>query len=306
MKAWLLPEHRMERDRTATDIKQALLALIIAAASDLPLDVQQALLAGTGAEGSDTTAGLALQTILQNVALARDLQRPMCQDTGTPLFFVRHPEGQDTAALISQIRQTVAEATRLHFLRPNAVDPLTGTNSGDNVGGEYFPYVHLEGSPGKPLEITLVLKGGGCENVGVQYSLPDQRLGAMRDLEGVYRAVMDAVLRAQGQGCAPGVLGVVIGGDRATAFQASKQLFMRQIGQRSENPALAGLEERLLRDANALGIGPMGFGGRTTLLDVFVASLHTLPASYFVTVSYMCWAYRRKRLSFSAEGWHIA
>lgn len=280
--------------------------LIRLAATDLPKDVQTALTAGVAREAEQSSAADALKTILENVRLAKARVRPMCQDTGTPLFFVRHPETWSQSEISAAIRQAVATATEQHYLRPNAVDPLTGVNSGNNLGGEYFPFIHYETRPDTELVVDLVLKGGGCENVGAQYALPDERLGAMRDLEGVYRVVMDAVLQAQGQGCAPGVLGVIIGGDRGSAYLASKQLYLRKLGDRSANPHLAALEERILRDANRLGIGPMGFGGETTLLDVFAGSLHSLPASYFVTISYMCWAFRRKRLLMTEDGkWRV-
>ena len=141
-----------------------------------------------------------------------------------------------------------------------------------------------------------MLKGGGCENVGAQYSLPDTRLDANRDLEGVRRAVLDAVQQAQGMGCAPAVIGVAVGGDRASSYIKSKEQFYRPLDDESPDPKLAALEKRLTDEANTLGIGPMGFGGKTTVLSVKIDSLERLPASYFVTASYMCWADRRRSL----------
>jgi fumarate hydratase class I len=141
-----------------------------------------------------------------------------------------------------------------------------------------------------------MLKGGGCENVGAQYSLPNATLGAGRDLAGVRRVVLDAVHKAQGKGCAPGILGVAIGGDRGSSYYASKEVLFRQLEEASPDLELAALEERLTAEANQLGIGPMGFGGQTTVLGTKIAAMHRLPASYFVSVSYMCWAYRRRRM----------
>jgi fumarate hydratase class I len=198
--------------------------------------------------------------------------------------------------LREQIRQSVAVATKKAYLRPNAVDSLSGKNSGDNLGGEAFPTIHFEEIESDDLTVELILKGGGCENVGAQVSLPDDRLNAGRDLEGVRRVVLEAVHRAQGQGCAPGILGVAIGGDRGSSFAASKEVLLRPLDDVHPQAELAELEARLLQEGNQLGIGPMGFGGETTLLGVKATDLHRLPASFFVSVSYMCWAYRRRRM----------
>ena len=177
------------------------------------------------------------------------------------------------------------------------MDAVYDKNSGNNLGGDDFPYIHFEEVEGDELTIELMLKGGGCENVGVQYSLPDNRLGAGRDLAGVRKVVLDAVQKAQGQGCAPGILGVSIGGDRGTGYVKSKEVLLNKIGTRNADPKLAELEERLTSEANQLGIGPMGFGGKTTVIDTKITGLSRLPASYFVTVSYMCWAYRRRKMT---------
>ena len=193
-------------------------------------------------------------------------------------------------------RSALAEATKRSYMRPNAVDAVSGKNSGNNLGGEDFPSIHFEETDGDTLTIELMLKGGGCENVGAQYTLPDNRLNAGRDLAGVRKVVLDAVQKAQGQGCAPGILGVAVGGDRGTSYYASKEIFFDQLGTRSSDPKLAGLEERISRDANKLGIGPMGFGGETTVIDTKITGKYRLPASFFVTISYMCWAYRRRKM----------
>jgi fumarate hydratase class I len=177
------------------------------------------------------------------------------------------------------------------------VDALTDANSGDNLGDDAFPTIHLEEVEGDTLTVDLMLKGGGCENVGAQYSLPDSALGAGRDLKGVRKVVLDAVQKAQGQGCAPGILGVAVGGDRGSSYSASKEALLRPMGDANPDPKLAEMEKRLTEDANRLGIGPMGFGGQSTLLDVRLTGRHRLPASFFVSVSYMCWAHRRRRMT---------
>ena len=244
----------------------------------------------------------AFETILKNVELSRANSTPICQDTGTPIFQVHYPEGWSTRKLKGQIRAAMAEATQRSYMRPNAVDAVYDKNSGNNLGGDDFPYVHFEEvDADQPLTIELMLKGGGCENVGRQYSLPDNSLGAGRDLAGVRKVVLDAVQKAQGQGCAPGVLGVSIGGDRGSSYIKSKEVLLSEMGTRNTDPKLAELEERLTKEANEMGIGPMGFGGRTTVLDTKITGLHRLPASYFVSVSYMCWAYRRRKMTVTGE-----
>ena len=278
------------------DYTHDFLELVRLAATDLPPDVEASLVEARDREAAGSAARGAMETILQNVAMARQNRTPICQDTGTPIFYVRHPEGWSTRKLRQQIRAAVAEATRLAYLRPNAVDSLSGKNSGNNLGDEAFPTVHFEEVEGDELVVDLLLKGGGCENVGAQYSLPNAALGAGRDLGGVRKVVLDAVYRAQGKGCAPGVLGVAIGGDSGSSYYGSKEALFRKIDDPHPDPQLAELEGRLTTEANQLGIGPMGFGGETTVLGVKIQSMHRLPASYFVSVSYMCWAHRRRRM----------
>jgi len=143
-----------------------------------------------------------------------------------------------------------------------------------------------------------MLKVGGCENVGAQYKLPDNNLGAGRDLEGMRKVVLDAVYQAQGKGCAPGALGVAVGGDRGSSYIASKEALFRPLEDQNPDPELDKLEKQITEEANRLGIGPMGFGGKTTVLATKIKGLHRLPASYFVSVSYMCWAYRRRKMTY--------
>jgi fumarate hydratase, class I len=278
------------------DLTGQILELIRLASTDLPADVESALQQATQQEEVGSAARGALETILKNVELSRQNSTPICQDTGTPIFYIYHPAGWSTRQLRTQIETAVAEATHLSYLRPNSVDSLTGKNSGDNLGGKHFPSLHFEEVEGDTLTIELMLKGGGCENVGAQYALPDSRLSAGRDLAGVRKAVLDAVHKAQGKGCAPGILGVAIGGDRGSSYLASKEVLYRSLDEANPNSELEQLEERLTTEANELGIGPMGFGGKTTLLGTQITSLNRLPASFFVSVSYMCWAYRRRKM----------
>lgn len=285
------------------DITNETLELIRRTSSSLPKDVEDRLRASIEKEEPGSAARGALETIMKNIELSRANATPICQDTGTPIFYVHYPEGWSTRKLKEQIRSALVEATKKSYMRPNAVDAIYDKNSGNNLGGEDFPTVHFEEvDASEPLIIELMLKGGGCENVGRQYSLPDNSVGAGRDLAGVRKVVLDAVQKAQGQGCAPGILGVSIGGDRGSSYAKSKEVLFSKMGTRNENPEIAALEERLTEESNQLGIGPMGFGGKTTVLDTKITGMHRLPASYFVTVSYMCWAYRRRKLTIKGDG----
>ncbi len=278
------------------DLTEAILELVRRTSTDLPADVEASLRQAVENEEPGSAARGALETVLKNVEISRQNSTPICQDTGTPIFYVYHPAGVSTRQLRQQIEAAVAEATRRAYLRPNSVNALTEKNTGNNLGDGYFPAIHFDEVEGDALTIKLMLNGGGCENVGAQYSLPDSRLEAGRDLAGVRKAVLDAVQKAQGQGCSPGILGVAIGGDRGSSYLASKETLLRKMDEANLDDKLNALEERITADANQLGIGPMGFGGKTTVLATRMAGMHRLPASFFVSVSYMCWAYRRRSM----------
>jgi fumarate hydratase class I len=274
------------------DLEASFVELVRRAATDLPADVEAALRAARDREKALSAAAGALGTILENVAVARERSTPICQDTGMPIFYVYHPQSVSTLELREQIEAAVDEATQRAYLRPNAVDPLTGKNSGNNLGVG-FPTFHFEEWEDDRIKVDLMLKGGGSENVSTQYKLPYGPLEAGRDLDGVRKVVLDAVYQAQGKGCAPGVLGIALGSDRGGGYVHAKEQLFRRFDDVNPNPKLAALEERLRVDCNQLEIGPMGFGGKTTVLTVKVGAYHRLPACYFVTVAYTCWACRR-------------
>jgi fumarate hydratase class I len=292
-----------------SNFQKSIFELIRRTATELPADVREALVQAKNREAKSSNAELALSTILQNLEIAKRKQVPLCQDTGFPSFFVRAPAGFDRAKLEKAILAAVREATAAGLLRPNAVDALTGENSDDNTGAG-FPAIYFSDHPLAPsigggVEIELLLKGGGSENVSEQISLPAELPDygrADRNLAGVKKAVLQIVKKAEGKGCAPGIVGVHIGADRAGGWTAAKKLLLKKIGELNENPELAKLESEILHEANALGIGPMGFGGKTTLLDCRVSASHRLPASFFVTVAYMCWAARRGRIVLGETG----
>ena len=284
------------------DLTLELLELVRLASTSLPPDVEKKIRACMEEEEPGSAARGALETVLRNVEMARKNSTPICQDTGTPIFYVQIPQDWSRREFREQVVAAVVQATKKTYLRPNSVNAITGKNTGDNTGDDYYPTVHFEEvDPDEPVVVELMLKGGGSENVGAQYKLPNSRLGAGRDLEGVRKVVLDVVNQAQGKGCAPGALGVGIGGDRGSSFLASKEALFRQIDDINPNPVLADLEARITEDVNQLGIGPMGFGGKTTILTTKIKGLHRLPACYFVSVTYMCWAYRRRKMVWDGE-----
>ena len=276
-------------------ITEKILDLIRETSSSLPEDVEKALRRAMRREEASSSAKVVLKTILDNCALARKASTPLCQDTGTLTFFVDASLRRRVTRKV--ISQAVALATEKGYLRKNCIDSVDGKSYDDNVA-EGAPVIHyVEGGELPAGSVTLIMKGGGSENMSRQYSLPDSTLGAGRDLAGVEKCVLDAVQKAQGYGCAPGILGVCIGGDRATGFETAKEQLLRQLDDKSTDPRLAKLESSLFAKANSLGIGPMGLGGKTTLLGVKIAARPRVPASFFVTVAYMCWAARRRSIT---------
>lgn len=276
-------------------LEEAVLELIRRTSSDLPKDVEEALKSAKEKEKSKSPAEGALSVILENVELARKNSTPLCQDTGTNIFHIWYGPDWNPLEIEKAIKTATRKASKKGYLRLNVVDPITGANTGNNIGIAN-PQMHFHLWKKKGLQLTLLLKGGGSENVSPQYKLPDSALSAGRDLDGVRKVVIDAVFKAQGKGCAPGVIAVGIGGDRGTSYMVAKEQLLRSLGSRNKMPILAKLEERLKKELNGLDIGPMGFGGKTTVLDVLVGYAHRIPACYFVSVAYMCWACRRRTL----------
>jgi fumarate hydratase class I len=273
----------------------SLLELIVQTSTNLPPDVRVAMSLAANAETPGTQSSQALDIILSNIDMAHEDEGPICQDTGMPTFVVRTPVGVNQLRIKKAIREAVAEATRLGKLRPNSVDSLTGKNSGNNLGEE-TPVVHFEQWEEDEIEVKLILKGGGCENKNIQYSVPcnlDHLGRTDRNLEGVRKCILHAVWQAQGQGCAPGVLGVCIGSDRAHGYELAKEQLFRTLDDVNPNPTLAALEAEIMAEANKLGVGAMGFGGKSSLIGCKIAVANRLPASFFVSVAYECWAFRR-------------
>jgi fumarate hydratase class I len=277
-------------------LTESFLELIRRASTTLPPDVEGAMTQAIELEGEGAGAASSLGLMLENARQAREGGTPMCQDTGALVLYVDYGPDLRQKDVEEAAKAATAAATEQYLLRPNAVDSVTGKNSGNNLGVT-FPYFHFEQRDEPGMRVRLMLKGGGSENVGAQYKLPDARLKAGRDLDGVRKCVIDAVYNAQGKGCAPGTVGVGIGGDRGTSFIASKEQLFRDLGDTNPDAMLAELETQLFGELNELGIGPSGFGGKTTVLGVKIGKLHRLPACFFVSVSYVCWAYRKAAMT---------
>jgi len=254
-------------------------------------------------EAPGTNAAQAFTIIAQNIDQAADSEGAICQDTGMPTFEVKVPAGANEIWMAGQIREAIAEATRRGKLRPNSVDSITGKNSGNNLGPG-TPVIHFEQWDRDEIEIKLLLKGGGCENCNAQYAVPAE-LGSLgradRNLDGVRRCILHAVWQAQGKGCAPGAIGVCIGGDRTGGYNFAKQQLFRTLDDVNPDPELRKLEAQIMGTVNSLGIGPMGFGGNTTLIGCKIGALNRLPACFFVSVAYDCWAFRRLGVALDAK-----
>jgi fumarate hydratase, class I len=280
-----------------------MLQLITQTSTNLPPDVRRAMARMLEQEQGARSAQ-ALQVIATNIDMASDNEGPICQDTGWPTFEIKTPVGANQIVMKKEIREAIAEATKRGKLRTNSVDSLTGVNASDNLGPG-TPTMHFEQwENGDEVEVKLLLKGGGCENKNIQYSLPMEipHLGkAGRDLDGVRKCILHAVWQAQGQGCSAGAVGVCIGGDRTTGYQRAKEQLFRTLDDTNPHPQLAKLEDYVMQTANTLGIGAMGFGGNATLIGCKIGAQNRLPASFFVSVAYDCWAFRRLGVTLDAK-----
>ena len=282
---------------------ESVLQLVTRTSTDLPPDVRAAMKHALVAEPEGTRSSQALTIIAQNIDLAVDGEGAICQDTGMPTFEVKTPVGANQIWMRQQIREAVAEATRRGKLRPNSVDSITGSNSGDNLGPG-TPIIHFDQWERDAIEVKLILKGGGCENTNAQYSVPVElpHLGrADRTLDGVRKCILHAVWNAQGKGCAPGAVGVCIGGDRTSGYTGAKEQLFRTLDDINPDPRLAELEASIMATVNNLEIGTMGFGGKVTLIGCKIGALNRLPASFFVSVAYDCWAFRRLGVEMNAS-----
>lgn len=278
------------------NLHDSILELLRITSTVIPDDVQKVILKALKEEEKQTSAKYAMDIIKANIKLAKTKSQPLCQDTGTIVIKVYHPPGFYQTKFKKVCEKAVIKATKLGYLRQNSVDSLTGKNDSMNIGPGH-PQFHFIEHNKKTITIKCMLKGGGCENVGAQYAMPYVSLDAGRDLAGVRKVILDAVQKAQGKGCGPGTLGVCIGGDRGSGHIHAKEQLLRKLDDKNPIKELAALEKDIVKTANKLGIGPMGFGGKTTLLGCKIGYLNRLPASYYVSISYMCWAFRRQGIT---------
>ncbi|MBM4764434.1 fumarate hydratase [Bacillus sp. B15-48] len=283
--------------------QESMYKLIVETSTKLPKDVRREIKRAKEQESAGTRSAMSLATITNNIKMADDNVSPICQDTGLPTFKIKVPVGANQFEMKKAIQEAIALATKDGKLRPNSVDSLTGENSGDNLGGG-TPVIKFEQWEKDYIDARLILKGGGCENKNIQYSLPCELEGlgrAGRDLDGIRKCVMHSVYQAQGQGCSAGFIGVGIGGDRSSGYDLAKEQLFRSVDDVNPNEELRQLEEYVMANANKLGIGTMGFGGETTLLGCKVGVMNRIPASFFVSVAYNCWAFRRLGVNVNPE-----
>jgi len=276
-------------------LQESMYKLIVETSTRLPKDVRRAIAKAKAQESAGTRSAMSLATITNNISMADINVSPICQDTGLPTFKIKTPVGVNQLKIKKAIKHAIAQATKDGKLRPNSVDSLTGENSGDNLG-EGTPVIKFDQWEKDYIDVRLILKGGGCENKNIQYSLPCELEGlgrAGRDLDGIRKCILHSVYQAQGQGCSAGFIGVGIGGDRTSGYELAKEQLFREVEDQNENEDLRKLEEYVMENANKLGIGTMGFGGETTLLGCKIGVMNRIPASFFVSVAYNCWAYRR-------------
>ena len=276
-------------------VENVAVKLLQLAVTKLPTDVKEAL---KKAHKSETPVGKSqLKAILDNVELAEKTCVPMCQDTGIIIFYVK--AGSELSGLDkieSALRKATVRATKEIPLRPNAVDPFTHQNSANNTG-RYVPYINWEIVPGNQLEITVLPKGGGSENVSALAMLTPSD-----GVVGLKKFVVDTVIKAGAKPCPPTVLGVAVGGGADIAIKLAKKALLRPVNEPNPDLKLAKLEQELLNAANSTGIGPMGLGGKTTVLAVKLDYAHRHPASYPVAVVVQCWAARKATARIYCDG----
>jgi len=290
---FFVEETTLQIEKVVEDTAFNLLRLAVV---KLPADVKDAIFRAYREETSEA-GKVQLEAIVKDIELAEKDNTPICQDTGVIIFYVKAgAQAKSLEKIENALINATKRATKQVPLRPNAVDPFTGKNTGDNTG-RFIPYIHWEITNGDTIEITAFPKGGGSENVCT--------LGMITPGEGVKglkKFVIDAVIKAGAMPCPPTIVGVAAGGGADIAMKLAKAALLRPLNQPNSNPELAKLENELYEAANSTGIGPMGLGGKFTVLGVKVEYAHRHPASFPVAVAFQCWAARRATARIHADG----
>lgn len=243
-------------------------------------------------EEKNSLAYDSLEKYLENVRIAREERIPICQDTGIPKFLIKLPKGYSYSEIEKVVLGAMPKATKEAYARESGVDIITNEQRGNQgIATFYFEEWNRE----YPL-VSLLLKGGGSENAGMLFSLPDCNLNADRDKKGIRKCVEYVVKNKVPNACPPVILSIGLGGTRDKAIETSQKLLFRKWGERSSE--LGDFEKELYEFSNSLGIGPQGFGGKTSVFDVRIGKLPRHIATYFVDVSVNCWVYRMGNLSY--------
>jgi fumarate hydratase subunit alpha len=283
----------LETEAVVEDVAVELLRL---AATKLPQDVKEALKKAYREEESET-GKTQLGAILNNIKLAEKIGVPICQDTGTIIFYVKVGAKVKRIDKIEEaLRRATGRATEEVPLRPNAIDPFTQKNTGNNLG-RLIPHVNWEIVPGDSLEITAFPKGGGSENASTLNILEPSE-----GVKGMKKFVIDTIIKAGGKPCPPTIVGVGVGGGADIAMKLAKAALLKPVGELNPDSNIAEIEKELYEAANMTGIGPMGLGGKFTVLDVKIEWAHRHPSSYPVAVAFQCWAARRASARINSDG----
>jgi fumarate hydratase subunit alpha len=295
----IVPSRREKALQTQTSadlIEDTAVNLLRLAVIKLPQDVKEALQKARREEVNET-AKVQLEAMLKNIELAEKDNIPICQDTGVIIFYIKAgAQAKGLDKIESALRSATKKATKVIPLRPNAVDPFIQKNTGDNTG-RFIPYVNWEITSGDAIEITAFPKGGGSENV-CQVGMITPGEG----VKGLKKFVIDAVIEAGAKPCPPTIVGVAVGGGADISMKLAKKALLRPLNQPNPNPELAKIESELYEAANSTGIGPMGLGGKCTVLGVNIDYAHRHPASFPVAVAFQCWAARRATARIYADG----
>ena len=266
--------------------------IIRLANTKLPEDIGWAMEAASGWE-QNQIAYTQLGAIMDNVKKAEHIGRPMCQDTGIPVFYVK---GRFDSSIGKAIAKAVERATKEIPLRPNTVDPITRENCGSNLGPG-MPIIHYIPTDDDFIQITVLPKGAGSENM--------TRLAMLNPadgIEGVKKFIIDSVLDAGGRPCPPTIVGVGIGGTSDVCVAMAKEALLIPIDEENPDPVLRQMEEDIFVALNSSDLGPMGLGGSTTALGVRIKKCACHTASLPVAVNIGCWATRRASAKITDNG----